>query len=63
MRGEGFATDASVIKADAQRQRGKPGKETIKRGTSLSTTMAPLGGPASPLMKRTIVISARRVNT
>ena len=32
VRGEGFATDASVIKADAQRQRAVPGKETIDWG-------------------------------
>jgi transposase len=29
VRGEGFATDASIIKADAQRQRGKPGEEVV----------------------------------
>jgi transposase len=32
VRGEGFATDASIIKADAQRQRGKPGEEFIDWG-------------------------------
>ena len=32
VRGEGFATDASIIKADAQRQRGKPGDEAIDWG-------------------------------
>lgn len=32
VRGEGFATDASIIKADAQRQRGKPGEEIIDWG-------------------------------
>jgi transposase len=32
VRGEGFATDASVIKANAQRQRGKPGEEAIDWG-------------------------------
>jgi transposase len=32
VRGEGFATDASVIKADAQRQRAVPGEETIDWG-------------------------------
>ncbi|MHB8473228.1 MAG: transposase [Gammaproteobacteria bacterium] len=32
VRGEGFATDASIIKADAQRQRGIPGDETIDWG-------------------------------
>src|SRR6202022_3570154 len=32
VRGEGFATDASIIKADAQRQRGKPGNEAIDWG-------------------------------
>jgi hypothetical protein len=32
VRGEGFATDASVIKADAQRQRAIPGEETIDWG-------------------------------
>ena len=29
VRGKGFATDASIIKADAQRQRGVPGDEPI----------------------------------
>lgn len=32
VRGEGFATDASIIKADAQRQRGVPGNEPIDWG-------------------------------
>jgi hypothetical protein len=32
VRGEGFATDASIIKADANRQRGKPGDEAIDWG-------------------------------
>ena len=32
VRGEGFATDASVIKADAQRQRAVPGEEAIDWG-------------------------------
>jgi transposase len=32
VRGEGFATDASIIKADAQRQRGTPGCEPIDWG-------------------------------
>jgi Transposase DDE domain len=32
VRGEGFATDASIIKADAQKQRGMPGDETIDWG-------------------------------
>jgi hypothetical protein len=32
VRGEGFATDASIIKADAQRQRGKPGDEAVDWG-------------------------------
>jgi transposase len=32
VRGEGFATDASIIKADAQRQRGVPGGEPIDWG-------------------------------
>jgi len=32
VRGEGFAIDASIIKADAQRQRGKPGSEAIDWG-------------------------------
>jgi transposase len=32
VRGEGFATDASIIKADAQRQRGVPGNEAIEWG-------------------------------
>ncbi|MFZ0708833.1 MAG: IS1182 family transposase [Terrimicrobiaceae bacterium] len=32
VRGEGFATDASIIKADAQRQRGVPGCEPIDWG-------------------------------
>lgn len=32
VRGEGFATDASVIKADAQRQHGKSGEEIIDWG-------------------------------
>lgn len=30
VRGEGFATDASIIKADAQRQRGLPGDQPIE---------------------------------
>jgi transposase len=33
VRGEGFATDASIIKADAQRQRGRPGNEAIDWGS------------------------------
>jgi transposase len=32
VRGEGFATDASIVKADAQRQRGVPGREPIDWG-------------------------------
>jgi transposase len=32
VRGEGFATDASIIKADAQRQRGVPGDQAIDWG-------------------------------
>jgi len=32
VRGEGFATDASIIKADAQKQRGVPGDEEIDWG-------------------------------
>ncbi len=32
VRGEGFATDASIIKADAQRQRGVPGNEPTDWG-------------------------------
>lgn len=32
VRGEGFATDASIIKADAQRQRGTSGNEAIDWG-------------------------------
>jgi transposase len=32
VRGEGFATDASVIRADAQRQRAVPGEEVINWG-------------------------------
>lgn len=32
VRGEGFATDASIIKADAQRQRGMPGDQAIDWG-------------------------------
>lgn len=32
VRGEGFATDASIIKADAQKQRGVPGDEGIDWG-------------------------------
>ena len=32
VRGEGFATDANIIKADAQRQRGVPGNEPIDWG-------------------------------
>ena len=32
VRGEGFATDASIIKADAQKQRGLPGNEQIDWG-------------------------------
>lgn len=33
VRAEGFATDASIIKADAQRQRGKPGDAAIDWGS------------------------------
>lgn len=32
VRGEGFATDASIIKADAQRQRGVPSEEATDWG-------------------------------
>jgi len=32
VRGEGFATDASIIKADAQKQRGLPGGQEIDWG-------------------------------
>jgi len=38
VRGEGFATDASIIKADAQRQRGKPGDEAIDWGNPEEAT-------------------------
>jgi len=38
VRGEGFATDASIIKADAQRQRGKPGDEAIDWGNPKEAT-------------------------
>lgn len=38
VKGEGFAVDASVIKADASRQRGVPGDDEINwRDPSLST--------------------------
>jgi IS5 family transposase len=38
VRGEGFATDASVIKADAQRQRAVPGEEVIDWGNPNKAT-------------------------
>ena len=38
VRGEGFATDASVIKADAQRQRAVPGEEVINWGNPAEAT-------------------------
>ncbi len=38
VRGEGFATDASVIKADAQRQRAVPGEEVIDWGNPSEAT-------------------------
>lgn len=38
VRGEGFATDASVIKADAQRQRAVPGEEVIDWGNPNEAT-------------------------
>ncbi len=38
VRGEGFATDASVIKADAQRQRAVPGEEVIDWGNPAEAT-------------------------
>ena len=38
VRGEGFATDASVIKADAQRQRAVPGEEVIDWGNPNEVT-------------------------
>jgi IS5 family transposase len=38
VRGEGFATDASIIKADAQRQRGIPGEEAIDWGNPNEAT-------------------------
>ena len=38
VRGEGFATDASIIKADAQRQRGVSGSETIDWGNPETAT-------------------------
>ena len=38
VRGEGFATDASVIKADAQRQRAVPGEEGIDWGNPAEAT-------------------------
>jgi len=58
VRGEGFATDASIIKVDAQRQRGTPGDEPTDWGNpeeatrpvreyleSLETTDAPDSPP------------------
>lgn len=38
VRGEGFATDASIIKADAQRQRAVPGEEAIDWGNPAEAT-------------------------
>ena len=38
VRGEGFATDASIIKADAQRQRGVSGEEAIDWGDPQQAT-------------------------
>ena len=38
VRGEGFATDASIIKADANRQRGLPGKEATDWGNPSEVT-------------------------
>ncbi len=38
VRGEGFATDASIIKADAQRQRGVSGHEVIDWGNPAEAT-------------------------
>jgi transposase len=38
VRGEGFATDASIIKADAQRARKEPGNETIDWGNPGQTS-------------------------
>jgi len=38
VRGEGFATDASIIKADANRQRGIPGKEATDWGNPNEVT-------------------------
>jgi transposase len=38
VRGEGFATDASIVKADAQRQRGKRGEEIIDWGNPEQAT-------------------------
>jgi transposase len=38
VRGEGFATDASIIKADAQRQRGVPGDEPTDWGDPQAAT-------------------------
>ena len=38
VRGEGFATDASVIRADAQRQRAVPGEEVIDWGNPNEAT-------------------------
>ena len=38
VRSEGFATDASVIKADAQRQRAVPGEEVIDWGNPTEAT-------------------------
>jgi transposase len=38
VRGEGFAADASVIKADAQRQRAVPGEEVIDWGNPTEAT-------------------------
>lgn len=40
VRGEGFATDASIIKADAQRQRGVPGEEDFDWGQPETATRA-----------------------
>jgi transposase len=41
VRGEGFATDASIIKADAQRQRGVPSEDAIDWG-NLEETARPV---------------------
>lgn len=46
VKGEGFAVDASIIKADASRQRGLAG------GATQSSAAAPYGSTSKPLMRR-----------